>query len=779
MNKAARRAMTRREATHLARFAALMLALCMLMAASAARAETAITEKAQLNRRGICVGVGTGSAAILMVEQELPNAEIVYLNNADGYEAVALGKIDAYIYDRRQMTLAIQSGRKGVHLLDEDMEGVVRVAAGISPVSHIPDLEQKINAFLAEIREDGTLDDMFRRWVEENDTDMPDIPLPENPSTHLVVGTSGTVPPFSYYVGTELSGYDIEMARRFAAWLDADVAFKVYDYGAIINAAASGDVDIVMSNLNITPEREEALTFSDVFYALPVAIMVRGDPAPAPAQIADMDAMDGKRIGVQTGTTAAQIARERLPHIEISEFSTFPDMAVALKSHKIDGFLGEGLVLMQMAHEDPALKILDERLRPYDCGFVLAKSDKGRALGAEINAWLKDMRARGELDRLLKKWTESPEAERTIPDYRSFPAPKGILTLATEGTYPPMNYYRGEACVGMEIELTAMFCEACGYGLNVETMDFGSGMLMAVQTGKVDFAASGIAITEERRQSVDFSDPYFSGGMTMAVLKGPEGASPGAADSPDAAAGGDFLGELKASYEKTFLRENRWQLFGKGVLTTLLITLLSILLGTALGFAVFMLCRNGNPAANLITRFCLWLVRGMPMVVLLMILYYVVFGSVSISGALVAVIGFTLTFGAAVFGLLKMGVGAVDPGQYEAAYALGYSNRRTFFRIILPQALPHVMSAYMGEIVALIKATAVVGYIAVQDLTKMGDIVRSRTYEAFFPLIAVTVIYFALEAFIKLLFRKITIHLDFRRRRPEEILKGVKTDDQN
>ena len=209
--------------------------------------------------------------------------------------------------------------------------------------------------------------------------------------------------------------------------------------------------------------------------------------------------------------------------------------------------------------------------------------------------------------------------------------------------------------------------------------------------------------------------------------------------------------------------------------TTLLITVLSILSGTALGFLVFMLCRNGNVVANGITRFSVWLVQGMPMVVLLMILYYVIFGNSAISGIAVAVIGFTLTFGASVFGLLKTGVGAVDPGQYEAAYALGYSSCRTFFRIILPQALPHVMPAWQGEIVGLIKATAIVGYIAVQDLTKMGDIVRSRTYEAFFPLIAVTVIYFVLEGLFSFAVGRVRFRMDLRKRGPERILRGVNT----
>ena len=291
------------------------------------------------------------------------------------------------------------------------------------------------------------------------------------------------------------------------------------------------------------------------------------------------------------------------------------------------------------------------------------------------------------------------------------------------------------------------------------------GMLAAVQTGKVDFAISGIAITEERKESVLFSDPYYTGGTLMAVLRAGKAEETG------------FWAGIRSSFQKTFLREERWRLFASGVVTTLVITLLSIILGTALGFAVFMICRNGNPAANLITHFCLWLVQGMPMVVLLMVLYYVIFGTVSISGILVAVIGFTFTFGSSVFGLLKMGVGAVDVGQYEAAWALGYSDRRTFFKIILPQALPHVLPAYRGGIVSLIKATAIVGYIAVQDLTKMGDIVRSRTYEAFFPLIAVTIIYFLLEELVGLIASRITISFNPKRRKAEQILKGVKIDD--
>ena len=332
-----------------------------------------------------------------------------------------------------------------------------------------------------------------------------------------------------------------------------------------------------------------------------------------------------------------------------------------------------------------------------------------------------------------------------------------------------MSYAGGDGQLrGFDLEIILMTAKELDVRVEFSGMDFAA-ILAAVQSGKADIGAGSIIITPERAQAVDFLE-YYPASFVLVVRA--EETSTSQIETSET-----FWDGLRSSFNKTFIREGRWRLFVDGVLTTLLITILSILFGTALGFAVFMLCRNGNLIANGVTRFSMWLVQGMPMVVLLMILYYIIFGSVAISGIFVAVIGFTLTFGASVFGLLKMGVGTIDRGQYEAAYALGYANRRTFFRIILPQAIPHILPAYKGEIVGLIKATAIVGYIAVQDLTKMGDIVRSRTYEAFFPLIAVTVIYFILEGLLGFLVSRIQIRMNPKKRKPENILKGVSLHD--
>ena len=132
------------------------------------------------------------------------------------------------------------------------------------------------------------------------------------------------------------------------------------------------------------------------------------------------------------------------------------------------------------------------------------------------------------------------------------------------------------------------------------------------------------------------------------------------------------------------------------------------------------------------------------MVVLLMIMFYIVFARTSISGVWVAVIGFGMNFGAYVSEMIRTGILAVDKGQMEAALALGYTKPHAFMKIVLPQAARHFLPVFQGEFISLVKMTSVVGYIAIQDLTKAGDIIRSRTYEAFFPLIAIAIVYFVI-----------------------------------
>ena len=210
-------------------------------------------------------------------------------------------------------------------------------------------------------------------------------------------------------------------------------------------------------------------------------------------------------------------------------------------------------------------------------------------------------------------------------------------------------------------------------------------------------------------------------------------------------------------------------LSGLGV--TALIALGAALLGTALGFGLCLLRRSRNRILSGVTAAFIRLIQGIPVLVLLMVLFYVVFAGARLDGIVVSILGFSINFGVYVAEMIRTGINAVDPGQWEAAAALGFGRVKTFTKIIAPQALRHTLPVYKGEFISMVKMTSVVGYIAVQDLTKVTDLIRSRTFEAFFPLILTAVLYFLLAWILTSLLSVVERRIDPKRRR--RAVKGV------
>ena len=175
-------------------------------------------------------------------------------------------------------------------------------------------------------------------------------------------------------------------------------------------------------------------------------------------------------------------------------------------------------------------------------------------------------------------------------------------------------------------------------------------------------------------------------------------------------------------------------------------TFFAVLIGIALGFLVAVIRSTCDKTGKLkildfICRIYLTVIRGTPVVVQLLIIYFVIFGSSDISKVIVAVMAFGLNSGAYVAEIFRSGIMSVDNGQFEAGRSLGFNYVQTMVYIVMPQAFKNVLPALGNEFIVLLKETSVSGYIALQDLTKGGDIIRSRTYDAFMPLIAVALIY--------------------------------------
>lgn len=199
-------------------------------------------------------------------------------------------------------------------------------------------------------------------------------------------------------------------------------------------------------------------------------------------------------------------------------------------------------------------------------------------------------------------------------------------------------------------------------------------------------------------------------------------------------------------FVNNFITDDRWRYLLDGLGVTLLITLCAVVIGIALGFLVAMIRSThdktgGMKIGNAICRFYLTVIRGTPIVVQLLIIYFVIFGSVKIDKTLVAIIAFGVNSGAYVAEIFRAGIMSVDNGQFEAGRSLGFNYTQTMINIIMPQAFKNSVPPLANELIVLLKETAIVGYIALQDLTKGGDIIRGRTFDAFMPLIAVALIY--------------------------------------
>lgn len=207
-----------------------------------------------------------------------------------------------------------------------------------------------------------------------------------------------------------------------------------------------------------------------------------------------------------------------------------------------------------------------------------------------------------------------------------------------------------------------------------------------------------------------------------------------------------MLQDLQSKFINNFIAEDRWKYLTDGLVVTLQITLCAVILGIVLGFLVAIVRsthdRTGKlKILNALCNLYLTVIRGTPVVVQLLIIYFVIFGSTDISKVMVAVLAFGINSGAYVAEIFRSGIMSIDNGQFEAGRSLGFNYRQTMFYIVMPQAFKNVLPALGNEFISLLKETSVSGYIALQDLTKGGDIIRSRTYDAFMPLIAVALIY--------------------------------------
>ena len=483
---------------------------------------------------------------------------------------------------------------------------------------------------------------------------------------------------------------------------------------------------------------------------------------------ADLEA-PGTKFGVLTTMDDVQKKiKERFPEGELSLFNGFSNLYIALDAGQIDAALGFIDERPTIAGTHPDLAFITEPFATMDFGFGMQKNDKGNALCAEMNQYLSKLKKSGDYDKLRQKW-EAPDRDKDVMGNYQFSGEKGTLIIATTGLWTPMSFYMGETLTGEFIEIINGFCASAGYTPQFEVVNFSS-ELSGLASGNYDIVADAITITQDKLENINITDALMADEYYLVVKRDPA--------MKETTKASVFIENLKGSIKRNFITEDRYKILLSGLGITVALSLTAGIFGTLLGAFICFLNMNKRPYVNAFARIYIRIFRTLPIVVLLLVFNYIVFRNSGLTAFQVCAAAFSVEFSAYCAEIFRSGINAIPDGQHKAAEALGFSKPRAFQKVIWPQAMLNILPVYSGQFISTVKMTSVAGYISVIDLTKASDIIRARTYEAFFPLFFTAAVYFLICYFLLQFLRFLENKIDPAKRSiNKEILEIVKTFD--
>ena len=724
-------------------FLIIPLLIFAFLLAGCSKQKKAITSLKDVSH--VKIGVMTGTTGEQLAMDRFKDCEVQRFDDImDGVAALKSGQIDAVITGF-PTSLNICKHNKELYFLEEVIE---HENACVAASKGNEKLLADVNAIIAEFHKDGTLKDLRRRWLKKDLSPYEIVEIEQAKTGQpLRVGTAATREPFCFVnEKKEITGHDGEFAKRIAAKLNRPIEFVDMKFGALISALKAGKIDLIISGMTATAERKKSINFSDPYFESAQVLLTRKPAAENATQekMKSMDDIADKTVGVFEGTVHDGFVAKKYPKAEIKRYNSTADMLLSLKTNKVDVAFFDRITAGLLLKSNPELGILDNDVLTMPLGVGFNKNNP--QLRDRFNKFLKLARSNGIYDAIFQRWCVNDPEKAKMPKAQYAPNGQKIVLGVSIDDLPYVAVMNGEY-VGFDIELIQKFAMQEGIKLEIITMEFAS-LVAALASGKVDMISDGIAISEEREKQVAFSDVYMD--FRTAVIA-PKAKLAAYKDTETSKPGTSFFTGVANSFYNNLILENRYQLIFDGLKVTIIISILSTIFGTLLGAFVCFLRMSKKKILCSTGKVYISVLRGTPVLVFLMIIFYVIFASVNIDPVLVAVVAFGMNFAAYVAEIFRTGIEGIDRGQTEAGIAMGFTKIKTFIYIIIPQAVKRVLPVYKGELISLVKMTSIVGYIAVQDLTKASDIIRSRTFDAFFPLIMVAAVYYLLSWFLMLL----------------------------
>ncbi len=652
--------------------------------------------------------------------RRFPDANILkVVSIADVVLMVMSGKADYGVLDLPVARTVVESNLD-LEIVADSTLFAKQIVAGFSPNNSA--LLAEFNIFIKEFVNSETFEDIIFRWREGHGGALPNIPTLDEGKI-LNIGVDSESPPYCMSKRGELHGISVEIIKHFA--LDCGYQLRLHDMSseALEASLAAQKLDATLTG-HTKSQQSKTLLYSYVYYTVPVVMISRVEKilkATDNNEKYSIDNLSKSTIAVAVGSSHEYFVTKYFTDAEIIRVNSFSEVYPRVRSQGVRYGVLDMPLLVDIASKHRDVDIVDDNLFTIDIGVAFAKEND--ELRDEFNRFYWSFKGSKTYKDMVSRWLVDGSGGK-IPHIEQAQSDK-VLRLGTCTMSPPNSLLIDNVIEGFEIELIRHFALENGYRLEIYDMSIGL-VVPSLEAGRIDMIAAGLCITEARQRRVLFSDPHQK--IAAGVFQ--------VTDQIDDVKQSLFS-SIKDSFYNNLIRESRYEQIGDGLMVTIKISLLAILLGSVLGCWVY----GCASSSHHIVRWCgigyITLIRGIPVLVLLMLNFYLVFSKSALPPIAVAVVTFALSFAADIADRLRA---IIKKGELQS---LG--------QIFTLCRLNRIVPAYKSEAVSLIKSTSIVGYIAMEDVTRVSYVIRSGTFDAFFPLILTAIIYFVLSYLFSLL----------------------------
>ncbi len=523
---------------------------------------------------------------------------------------------------------------------------------------------EEFTEVIQDLYADGTIEELQDKWFSGDEErmviDWDEYDTLDRGNGVLHCAYEDTKVPVSYEGDDgQACGYEPELLLIIADRLGLGIDFQGANFSGLISFVESGKADVACGGIAITEERAESVDFPESHYIGGIVLICRADEVGAVTSsgtdevYTELSDFEGATFGMLMGAAYDQITEEKIKDVTFLTYNDLTSSISALEKGDVDGVVEIDAISQYMIAQRSDLSIFPEYIQESEYSFVF---QKGSPYTDQFSEIIEEFYEDGTIEDLQEKWLSGDEDRMVIDwdEYDTDERANGTLRYVCTNELVPFGYEGGDGKpLGYEVELLLKIADRLDMGV-----DWGysknSGLISYIESGKADVISDCMTITPERQEVMDFSEPTYQGGISIICRN--ENLAVTATEEKTG-----FWAGLAESFEKTFIREDRWKLIGSGLLVTLEITGFAALFGTFLGFGMCLLLRSKNRVVSTIADLFCKLISGIPAVVILMVVYFVIFASSGIAAVAVGVIVFTILFTVSVGGLLTVAIDSIAP----------------------------------------------------------------------------------------------------------------------